>query len=163
MTERSWYLVQCKAGQTGRADENLRNQNYECFLPMLEVERIKGGRRKRVTEPLFPGYVFVHLDKIEDNWGPIRSTRGVSRIVSFNGMPLPINDEIIEELESRSRMSDALPAIQKGDRIRITSGPFKELEAIFDSFDGEQRVVILLELLHTQQRLHLPIESVLKI
>ena len=38
--------------------------------------------------------------------------------------------------------------LHPGDRVRINSGSYKELEAIFLARDGAERIVILLQLLH---------------
>ncbi|WP_332455243.1 transcription termination/antitermination NusG family protein, partial [Pseudomonas fragi] len=35
-------------------------------------------------ESLFPGYLFIHMPP-GANWAPLRSTRGVARVVAFGG------------------------------------------------------------------------------
>ncbi|HSA40732.1 MAG TPA: transcription termination/antitermination NusG family protein, partial [Mycobacterium sp.] len=52
-------------------------------------EKLGGGRIQKVEESLFPGYLFIQLDA-QSNWAPLRSTRGVSRLVVFSGYPLPV-------------------------------------------------------------------------
>ncbi|RAU16969.1 transcription/translation regulatory transformer protein RfaH [Nitrincola tibetensis] len=162
MSGREWYLVQCKPGETLRAQENLENQGYECYLPIHECEKIRNRKRVILQEPLFPGYLFIYLDKSMDNWQPIRSTRGVSRMVSFGGYPLSVNHRIIFELKRRCSSIQMAKTLEKGESIRITEGAFKEIEAIFESFDGEERVVILLNVLHQQQKITLPVTSIKK-
>lgn len=162
MEGRDWYLVQCKVGETLRALENLENQHYQCFMPLMRVEKIRNRKRIIVEEPLFPGYLFIHLDQLLDDWQPIRSTRGVTRLVAFGGMPLAVDQAFINELQSRCSKQKAMQALRKGEKVRITEGPFRELEAVFESFDGDERVVLLLSLLHRQQRLVVPVSSIHK-
>lgn len=38
----AWYLVQCKANQDERAENNLIEQGYTCFRPTHRRERILG-------------------------------------------------------------------------------------------------------------------------
>ena len=163
MEGRDWYLVQCKVGETLRALENLENQHYQCFMPLIRVERIRKNKRVILEEPLFPGYLFIHLDQIADDWHPIRSTRGVTRLVAFGGMPLAVDQSLVDELQSRCELQQALETLQKGEKVRITEGPFRELEAVFDSFDGDERVVLLLNLLHRQQRIVVPANNIHKV
>ncbi|HCJ30844.1 MAG TPA: transcription/translation regulatory transformer protein RfaH, partial [Pseudomonas sp.] len=80
--DESWYLVQCRVRQDERAEENLTRQGYECLRPTITRERLLRGRRQSVVESLFPGYLFIRLGA-EADWGPLRSTRGVLRVVGF--------------------------------------------------------------------------------
>lgn len=157
---KAWYLVQCKPRQDDRAEEHLGRQGYECFRPQCQRERLVRGRKQIAEESLFPGYLFIQLAS-SDNWAPLRSTRGVSRLVSFGGLPLPVSGELIAELQERIQI-EPQPALQAGDRVRITAGSFAELDAIFLSMDGEERVTLLMNLLNRQQRLSLPLASIRK-
>lgn len=117
-----------------------------------------------LTEPLFPGYLFIRLDRVNDNWHPIRSTRGVNGIVRFNHDPLPVQDEIIEHIRVRLEGSAAQePYLTFGEHVRITEGPFSPLEAIFVAKDGNARVVLLLNVLQQEQELTFPLKSVRKL
>ncbi|WP_417586066.1 transcription/translation regulatory transformer protein RfaH [Nitrincola sp.] len=163
MDGRDWYLVQCKPGETLRALEHLENQQYECYLPLVMMEKIRQRKRLLCQEPLFPGYLFIHLDQLDDNWQPIRSTRGVTRLVGFGGLPLPVEDSLVMALKRRCNTMESKTSLEKGQMVRITEGPFCDLEAIFEAFDGDQRVVLLMNLLHQQQRLTLSASSICKI
>jgi transcriptional antiterminator RfaH len=156
----SWYLVHCKPREDERALEHLERQGFECFQPVRKTERHRRGKRWWVSEALFPRYVFIHLNSVEDNWYPIRSTRGVCRIVRFNEHPLAVRDEIIEGLRLRLGEAQAEPYFKPGERVRIAEGPFTNLEAIFLAEDGDERVVLLMNILQQDQRLSFPAEIV---
>jgi transcriptional antiterminator RfaH len=158
-----WYLIQCRPREDERALENLERQEYQCYAPSYIVERWRQGRRLRLSEPLFPGYLFIHLDRVNDNWRPIRSTRGVNRIVSFNGEPPAVPDEIIEGIRTRLNAAPLTPRFRPGERVRVTKGPFAEIEAIFVATKGEERVILLLDILQQEQRLSFPASSVVKL
>ena len=93
-----WYVIQCKGGESFRASEHLDNQGYEVFHPVLEVQKRRRGKLVWVAEPLFPHYLFIRLDRLASNWRPIRSTRGVLRLVGFGHEPVAVQDALIETL-----------------------------------------------------------------
>lgn len=150
-----WYLIQTKPRQEARAEENLRRQSFDCYRPQKQ----RGPSDGKAEEPLFPGYLFIRLDRQLDNWYPIRSTRGVARVVSFGGEPTPVRDELIEQLRQRLAASASAakkPSFQPGERVQLHGGSFNELEAIFVSADGDERSVILLNLLQREQKVRVP-------
>jgi len=153
--KKAWYLIQCKPRQDERAEENLLRQGYELYRPKLHVERLMKGQRKEICESLFPGYIFIRLGLL-DNWSPLRSTRGVTKIVGFGDFPLAVNDNLIDQLKLHESEPGILPAFSVGDKVRIKDGPFSELEAIFLAADGSERVILLLNFLHRQQRIRMP-------
>ena len=156
----AWYLVQCKPRQDERAEEHLRRQGYACYRPQCRRERLVRGQRAIQQESLFPGYLFIQLDN-DTNWAPLRSTRGVNRLVAFGGYPLQVPETLISDLQ-RQVEPEPQPLLRSGDTVRIVGGGFDELEAIFVCMDGEERVVLLMKLLNREQKLRLPLASVRK-
>ena len=148
---RAWYLVQSKPRNEMRALENLVRQGYETYLPLMEVERLQRGKLLKKMEPLFPRYLFLHLEEGNDNWGPIRSTMGVAGLVRFGQAYAVVSDDVLNAV--RARTQDAKKALfTPGDSIRVVSGPLLGLEGVFDITDGEQRSFVLLEFMQKQQR-----------
>ncbi len=158
-----WYLVQARPRQAERAALNLEQQGYRVFHPRFRIERIRRGRRVMVEESLFPNYLFIRLQRWVDNWYPLRSTRGVARLVAFGNEPLPIDDALIETI--RRRIGDQSPelVLHPGESVRIIAGPFQGLEAIFQTHQGQQRVRLLIELLHRQVVLTLPLGGIQRV
>ena len=157
----SWYVIQCKPAQNERAYLNLTNQGYQCFSPQLAVEKVVAGRRVTRVEPLFPGYLFIQLQEGVEDWGAIRSTRGVLRLVRFGMKPVPVPNDVIHSLMQRSVEAgqSPAPAYTRGQAVRIAHGPFADLHAVFEGFRGEERAVVLLNLLEKHHRLTLNISE----
>ena len=153
-----WYLIQTKPRQEGRAQEHLQRQLFECYRPVKHGEK-KRGSRGPAEEELFPGYLFIRMDQTSDNWYPIRSTRGVARIVTFGGLPIPVKDELIVQIRERLLAAPPKVAFEQGDAVRISAEGFNDVEAIFLTADGDERAVILLNLLHREQKVTLPVSS----
>lgn len=159
-TEKHWYLVQCKPKQDLRALENLQRQGYDCLLPLHKIERLQKGQWKIFEEPLFPGYLFIELDTLLDNWMPIRSTRGVSQIVRFGTHPLPVSPNIIERIRNTSPSVD--PEFIPGDKVIIELDGLQGLEAIFITKDGAERVLILLNILQREVKVTVPVSGLVR-
>lgn len=160
--EGRWYLVQCKPRESFRAEIHLSNQGYHCFHPTYPVKRKVAGKVHSVIAPLFPHYLFILLNSL-DNWSAIRSTRGVSRIVYFNGKPASLDAYMIESLKyhcARLNGQAAAPLFKSGDRVVITEGAFKEVEAIVTEAKATERVVLLINLFQREQYVELPVQAV---
>lgn len=158
----NWYAVHTKPRQEFRALENLQNQGYTCFLPTLTAQRLRDGKLIGATEPLFPRYLFIRLDEGQSNWMPIRSTRGVSKLVEFGGTAARVPPGLIAALQAQSIPTRSLYA--PGDILRIGSGPFVGLEAefvrLYQAADGTARVMVLMEILAKPCRISFPAEVV---
>ena len=156
----SWYVVQCKPRQETRAEENLLRQGYACYRPMHVVERLVRGRRVARSESLFPGYLFIQLGE-SPSWASVRSTRGVATLVSFSASPAQVSDELIKLLRQREQaeVSQDIRLFEVGARLRIKEGPFAELEAVYAGMDGNERAIVLLNILQREQRLRVPLKS----
>jgi transcriptional antiterminator RfaH len=155
-----WYLLQCKPLQQARAELNLLQQGFTFYAPEHTVQRLRRGRVDVGTEALFPGYVFIQLDS-QSNWRALRATKGVSRVVGFGDRPLAVPDALIAGLQARLQTPAAPVALYKaGDRVLITDGCFKHIEAIVQAVTPQQRIVVLLNILNTQQAVQMPLAAV---
>lgn len=157
---RRWYVVQSSPRQVRRADTNLRNQGYTTYLPEWRVERIYKSKRVENYEPLFPNYVFIRLQLGWDNWAPIRSTRGVLRLVALGTDPTPVADGVIKEIRSRTTELEKRPVFLPGDYVEITRGIFRGLEAIFRTFDSDERAVLFLNILEQQVKASISLSDI---
>jgi transcriptional antiterminator RfaH len=154
----AWYVVHTKPRQEARALENLQNQGFQCFLPTLKVQKLRNQRVQTITEPMFSRYLFIQLDDQTQNWGPIRSTLGVSKLVSFGPHPAKVPSKFIDLLkeapaETLERM------FSPGDDVLVTGGPLQGLEGKYIAHDGETRAFVLVDLLGQPQKLRMTVES----
>ena len=153
---KSWYLVYTKPRQEDVAMTNLARQGYGVYLPRVRQLRKRQGRRVPVVEPLFPRYLFIHLDTHTDNWGPIRSTLGVASLVRFGREPARVPDELVAFLQQKEGQHGlhawAEPAYKTGDRVRVAEGAFQGYEGILLAKTSRERVIVLLDILGKQVR-----------
>lgn len=155
---RRWYLVQCKPRQDKRAEEHLVRQGYVCVRPKCIQQTLVGGRLHRDIDSLFPGYLFIQLSD-ECSWGPLRSTRGVGHIVGFGGKPAIVSDELVWRMQQRTEGLE-IPLFIEGEAVRVVSGGFAEMDAIFKEMDGEKRVILLIGILNRRQCVSVPLTTI---
>jgi transcriptional antiterminator RfaH len=141
----AWYVVQTKRGQECRARDHLQRQGFRCVLPLVQVERIHRRTRVWAVEPLFARYLFIELGNAAANWSVLRSTRGVSQLVSFGGLPAKLPPGCIDAFQRQATEPKRL--FERGQRVSVTRGPFAGVEGIYQMPDGESRAMVLLELL----------------
>jgi transcriptional antiterminator RfaH len=163
----SWYVVHTKARQEQRALGNLKEQGYHCYLPMISIEKLTQGRLKVIEEPLFPRYLFISLDssRYGQNWSPIRSTWGVSGLVSFGGEPAKISCILIDLLlkQEQGLSEDPQRLFSEGENLLVAEGPFAGLQAVYQMASGENRAMVLIELMGKSAQMQIAPASLRKI
>ncbi len=144
-----WVLVYTKAQEEQKAKRNLQNQGFEIFLPMIAFAR--SNQLKSTThKAMFPRYLFVKINTELDKWNRIKSTRGVSHLVVFGQRVAEIPNQVIVYLKSRADENDIFrqkimrQEFQRGDKLVIEKGVFKNKEATFLAKKSKERVRILL-------------------
>lgn len=165
MPQTHWYLLQTKPNQEARALNNLEQQGYPVFCPMLSVEKRRRGKVSMQLEAMFARYLFIQLDSSRSGlgWASIRSTLGVSHLVSFGGVPARIDAALIAHLQQRAQQSAPEHLFQAAERLLIADGPFTGLEAIYQATNGEGRALVLITLLGQSTRLQVQAASLSKL
>ena len=162
----NWYLIHTKIRQERVALENLERQGFACFLPLIRAKKLRRGALQVVQKPLFPRYLFIRLGTglESQSWAPIRSTVGVSRLVTFGQTPAKIEDELIAQLQVKTDSAEEqLRHFEPGEQVVVTDGPFVGVEAIYQMADAEGRVMVLLKILSKQVKMSVPPASIRKV
>lgn len=149
--ELAWYCVRTKPKHDHIAAANLRrNLGLEVFNPCLRFERSTRKGIRRVTEPLFPGYVFVRCT-LEKSFDDIQHANGVATLVHFGKRVPRIADSIVEELQRFFPTAEPLSVqdqILPGEEVAVGDGPFSGMKAVvLRVLPARQRVEVLLEIL----------------
>ena len=156
---KNWYMIQSKPRQELIAEENLENQGYTVFHPKATIDN------KVVT--LFPRYLFIQLDDKSQSWTAIHFTRGVANFVRFGLQFAKVPDDVIECIKERHNQTVdkviELNSFKSGDKVHITEGTFKGCEAIFNSYDSDERLCLLMNLIGKEHKLILPKKSVVAV
>ena len=147
---KSWYLIYSKHREEKLAQEHLERQDYEVYLPLILGRIKRRGRTEKSIQPMFPRYLFIHLSDQTDDWGPIRSTIGVSNLVKFGINTAKIPENLITKLKENEENKGFhdLPDVKLkfGDDLIIAEGPFEGYEATLLSQNAHDRVTVLLKI-----------------
>ena len=147
---KNWYVIYTNSGQEFMASAELKKQNFQVYMPVIN-RVVKHARKIReVAKPFFPRYIFVYLNTLQDQWKKINYTRGVKNILTTGENPARVPDEIIVELKSLENEKGLikhmpLNSLTKGDKVEILSGPLKGKYGRFDGLNDNLRVRILLD------------------
>jgi transcription elongation factor/antiterminator RfaH len=148
-----WYVVHTLPRSEGRASLHLKAQGFRTHYPTIHKTTRHARKLRTVNAPLFPRYLFIILDPSRGRWLSIRSTVGVSSLVSCNGMPVPVPAGVVETLiEHGPEANLALfgNTLRKGQQVRILTGPFADFIGTLERLDDNGRVRVLLELMGTE-------------
>jgi transcription antitermination factor NusG len=131
--------------------ERLTKIGIEAFLPIVErVNRWK-DRKKLVILPLFPGYLFVHINKNYHNMLAVLKIRGVVRFLeTIPGEPETVpEDQVIflKRLVENKESLDPYPYLKEGQRVRIKRGPLTGVEGILVERTGQHILVLSVDIL----------------
>ena len=94
MSSPCWYAITTKSRHEKVVAEQLQRKSVEIFLPLLTTPSRWADRRVLIDRPLFPGYVLARIDLTQRHL--IYSVPGVVRMLSFGGVPAPIDESEIE-------------------------------------------------------------------
>ena len=143
-----WFALQVRMRhETGVAD-HLEGKGYEWFLPLYKTRRRWSDRVKQVDSPLFPGYLFCRFNPHDRL--PILKTPGVTQIVGYNHVPVPVDEQEIEAI--RTLVASGVPNfpcayLEVGSKVRIEAGALRGLEGILMELKGKRRLVLSITLL----------------
>lgn len=139
-----WYALYTRSRHEKLVSSTLEKNEIETFLPIRKIKKRWSDRMVTTEEPLFKGYVFVKMDPARKT--DILKTKGAVKIVSAGINPIPIEEGVILSLKNIVQQEisiDPFPYIDKGDRIVVTSGPFRDTEGyIIHKDDKKCRIVI---------------------
>jgi transcriptional antiterminator RfaH len=159
---KEWFILQFKPNSHHQATKNLVRQGFETFLPLHDTTSRKASRFVTTSKPLFPGYMFIKFDRAESKWHKINNTYGVSRLVTFNSILKPIPALFVNNLMTRYDFSGKLLPIKKlkkGDQVTVLNGPFADFIATIETYETEQRIWILMDLMGRKTKIQTPADT----
>ena len=155
----AWYVAHTKPRQERVAFENLARQGYGVYLPQLKLLRSPRCRQQIGFEAMFPRYLFFQPGHAKQSIAPVRSTKGVTTVVRFGGVPAVLQPDTLQSIRAFEKRQNAadfaeLSALSPGKTVVVTSGPLAGLEGLV-SMVSTQRVTVLMRLLGEQTQVKL--------
>jgi transcription antitermination factor NusG len=145
---REWWAIYTRHQHEKTIAESLSSTGVEVFLPLYKAVRQWKDRKKHLSLPLFPCYVFLRSDP--ERRVHVLSTPGVHSIIMVAGQPAAIPDVEVEAIrravDSPLRI-EPHPFLRRGDWVRIKSGPLTDIEGILIRKKNSYRLILSAELL----------------
>ena len=137
-----YYVIQVQTGKEEKVIEDIKRYKkhediFDVFSPsMKQLRKYKDGW-KEVTVKCFPGYLFVETDDVKQLFKDLYWIEGFTKLLgkeegSENFLPLNKEESRVidilysEESGRTTEISDI--TIEKGDKIRVVSGPLMGFE-----------------------------------
>lgn len=151
MGSANWYAVHTKPHKEHAVALYLQSRGVETYLPVLAQNG--SGRTNLAPRPFFSCYLFARLDLQSVSLSSVNWAPGVNRVVSFGGLPAVVPREVIDWIRDRLERVDPRDyhrgrLLVPGERLRVTRGPLKGLEAVFDQrLSSSARARVFVEIL----------------
>lgn len=153
---RRWYVLHTYSGYEENVARNLKqriesmdmeDKIFNVLIPTEKKIKIRNGKRKIVTEKIFPGYVLVEMIVTDDSWYVVRNTPNVTGFVGSGTTPTPISEDEVKSLQKRMGVEEPKYKIDVtvNSAVRIIDGPFKEFEGRVSEIDesrGKVKVLV---------------------
>lgn len=155
---KEWYVVNTYAGHENRVKDNLIRRvetmglNENLFRVIVAEEtyvETKNGKTVEKSRNLFPGYLFVEMIMTDEAWYVVRNTPGVTGFIGSSGggaKPFPVADSEVEAILRKMGMhnKDIEITFTTGDRVKILTGPFQNMEGVVESIDMDAKTANIL-------------------
>jgi len=155
-----WYVLRVASNKEDQVREALeRKVKIELLedrvgrilVPTQREKRVRGGSSRVYHRKLYPGYVFVEMatdsdGRIPENvWFVIKETTGVGDFIGSGGKPSPMPLSDAEKMLAATIRPEETPglalAFKKGDRVKVTEGPFENFEGTVDDINTQKGIV----------------------
>ena len=148
-----WYILQAYSGYEGRVEqtiqeklkiEGLEHLVDEIFIPSEDVIRTKDGKKRKVNQKYFPGYVLVHMELTPALWHLLMDVNRVSGFIGGTQKnPLPLDERELEAIRSQVNERFQQKATEEefslGQKVTITEGSFGNFSGTIDEINLERR------------------------
>jgi transcriptional antiterminator RfaH len=132
VNEKKWYALYTKPRHEKKVTERLVNEGFDVFCPMIKTLKQWSDRKKKVSVPLIPSYIFIKVD--EKNRSKILSHPSILNFVYWLGKPAVIGNKEIDRLKgviSKEEIQEfEIRHLNVGDKINIDKGFLKENNAV---------------------------------
>lgn len=147
----NWYALYVKSRHEYITQAELIQKNINNFLPSVNRMQQWKDRKKLVTFPLFPGYLFVFVKPYAEEYLRVLKTRGAVNLLSLEpGRPTPVPEDEINSLrimvESGEEL-DIFPHLKEGSRVRVKKGPLTGAVGTLKARDNQHIFVVNIDIL----------------
>jgi transcriptional antiterminator RfaH len=157
--EKSWFALYTKPRSEFKAAGQIDECGIYYFLPTITRVKQWSDRKKKVTEPLLRGYIFIHADEKERIIS--LEQQSIVRCIFDAGRPAKIPQWQIDNLKTVLNSSSELfikEGLIPGAQVQIKDGPFEGVIGIVQNSEGGKTIAVSIDLLNRSIITYLPKE-----
>ena len=143
-----WYVLYTKPRHEIKALERLAQNGFEVYCPMKTTLKQWSDRKKKVSEPLLPSYIFIKTT--EKNRATPLTDPSVLNYIFWLGKPATVRESEIDTLKGIINKEKAqefeIIKLKTGVKIEIKKGPIKSKNAIIKTVSNNYVTAELKEL-----------------
>ena len=124
--EKTWFALYTKPRSEFKASQQLARVEVEHYLPTITRLKQWSDRKKKVTEPLIRGYIFIHAN--ENQRLASVEQPSIVRCIFDGGHPASIPDWQIDNIRKMLSLKSEIivyNGIVSGTKVKIKNGPFE--------------------------------------
>ncbi len=162
--DKSWFALYTKSRSEFKAAEEIHSVGVEYYLPSITRVRQWSDRKKKITEPLLRGYIFIFADERERMIS--LEQESVVRCIFDLGRPAKIPEWQINNLRLfLNGQSDFFvnEGLIPGERVLIKDGPFEGVIGTILDKGNEKSIAVSIDLLNRSIVALLPKDSSIEI
>jgi transcriptional antiterminator NusG len=129
-----WHALWTRSHCERLVHDQLLARGFQLFFPEIEIWSTRGGFRRLIPAPMFPGYLFLHTAMDKTAYIDVIKARGLVRILGEQWDRLDVvPDAQIEALQRIVAVRVPVmtyPFLHEGQRVRLTRGPLADLEGV---------------------------------
>jgi transcription antitermination factor NusG len=147
--EKTWFALYTKPRSEFKAGKQLAGIEVEYYLPAITRLKQWSDRKKKVTEPLIRGYIFIHANE-HQRLASVEQP-SIVRCVFDGGHPASIPEWQIDNIRKMlSRNSEIIVrnGIISGTKVKIKNGPFEGVVGIVTNNEMGKSISISIDLLN---------------
>jgi transcriptional antiterminator NusG len=170
-----WYVIHIQTSYENKVKQALEqrikslgveDKIFDVVVPVREVVVVKKGKKTKVTEKVFPGYVLVRMILDDDSWLVVRTTEGVTGFVGAGLKPTPISDKEVEAIMRfvAQEQPKFKAKFSVGEAVKIIEGPFADFLGTIETIDEERgKVKVLVSIFDRETPVELDFLQVAKL
>ena len=163
---KQWFVLRVSYGRIIKAKAFVEAKGLECYVPLRYKEVRKQGKKRIITEPLLPSFLFVHASAEQvDSLLQDKSIKPLENIALLSyyydhtshceksptkNPPLVISDSAMNNFIHLTSIHNPhiIPVTSEnikyklGDEVVITDGEFKDIRGRVARIAGQQRVLV---------------------
>jgi len=164
-SEEKWYALYTRPRAEKLVYQRLVEAGIETFLPLQKTYRMWSDRKKLVEKPLLSSYIFVKTNS--KNFPVVYKTNGVVKFVSFEGQPVSIPQNQIDNLRllinSDAEIEVTSEKFTTGDNVEVINGSLIGLTGELIKIGSKNRVVVRIDRLDQNLILKIPMAFLRKV